>query len=87
MNIKLAQGDETRTSPHGTSVEHERMFVKKRRAEIHGEREGEREREWVDAAPAVDVDKFARVEQVESGEGRLIEKLQVRLGEVARRIL
>lgn len=43
MNIKLAQGDETRTSPHGTSVEHERMFVKKRRAEIHGGREGERE--------------------------------------------
>ena len=85
MNIKLAQGDETRTSPHGTSVEHERMFVKKRRAEIHGGREGERE--WVDVAPAVDVDKFARVEQVESGEGRLIEKLRVRLGEVARRIL
>ena len=45
MNIKLAQGDETRTSPHGTSVEHERMFVKKRGAEIHGERGRERERE------------------------------------------
>lgn len=52
---------------------------------MEGERE--REREWVDVAPAVDVDKFARVEQVESGEGRLIEKLRIRLGEVARRIL